>query len=156
LSGQPSVNATNLTATYATTPSLPMFPELPPPHADGWQPCHGDEVRLGMPMMRDGPEMWAAWIDQHPDKRPQGIVIMPDGHASMRGICGMQLIKWRNPRPAVVERQRTQYVYLAAQLFASPSAYWHAIRRLHLTIVPSRSWTPYDGSIENLTVDDLM
>jgi hypothetical protein len=97
LSGQLSVNATDHTATYATALSLPMFPEFPPPHADSWQPCHGDEVHLSMPMMQDGPEMWAAWIDQHLDKHLQGIVIMPDGHVSMRGIHGMQLIKWRNP-----------------------------------------------------------
>jgi hypothetical protein len=37
-SGQPSVKATDLAATYATALPLPMFPELPPPHADGWQP----------------------------------------------------------------------------------------------------------------------
>jgi hypothetical protein len=43
------------------------------------------------------PMMWAAWIDQHLDKRPQGIVIMLDGRMSLRGIHGMQLIKWCNP-----------------------------------------------------------
>ena len=37
-SGQTLVNATDLTVTYTTALSLPMFPELPPPHADGWQP----------------------------------------------------------------------------------------------------------------------
>jgi len=155
-SGQPSVKATNLATTYATALPLPMFPDLPPPHADGWQPRHGDEVRLGMPMMRDNPEMWAAWIDRHPDKCPQGIVIMPDGRVSLHGIRGMQLIKWHNPRPAVTERQQTQYVFIAAQLFALPSAYWHALRQLRLTVVPRRLWAPYDGSIDNLTVDDLV
>jgi hypothetical protein len=47
-------------------------------------------------------------------------------------------------------------VYIAAQLFASPSAYWHTIRRLHLTVVPSQSWALYDGSIKNLTIDNLV
>jgi hypothetical protein len=56
----------------------------------------------------------------------------------------------------VAERQRTQYVFLAAQLFTSPSAYWHALWQLHLTIVPGQLWTPYDGLIENLTVNDLV
>ena len=96
------------------------------------------------------------WIDQHPDKCPHGIVVMPDGRISMRGIRGMQLIKRRNPRPKVAEQQRTQYLFLAAQLFASPSVYWHALQRLRVTVVPSQTWSPYAGSIANLTIDDLM
>ena len=56
-----------------------------------------------MPMLRDGPEMWAMWIDQHPDKCPHGIVVMPDGCISMHGIHGMQLIKWHKPRPEAIE-----------------------------------------------------
>jgi hypothetical protein len=100
-----------------------MFPELPPPHDDGWQPHHLDDVRLDMPKLRDQPEVWAMWIDQHPDKCPRGIVVMPDGRVSMCGIRGMQLIKRRNPRPEVAEQQRTQYLVLAAQLFASLSVY---------------------------------
>ena len=108
-----------------------------------------------MPMMRDVPELWAEWIDQHPDKCPRGILILPDGHVSMRGICGMQLIKRRNPRPAAADWQWTQYLFIAAQLFALPWAYWEALQRLHLTIIPEQSWTPYDRSIENLTIDDL-
>jgi hypothetical protein len=47
-------------------------------------------------------------------------------------------------------------VFLAAQLFVSPSAYWHALWQLHLIIVCSRSWNPYAGLIENLTINDLM
>jgi hypothetical protein len=47
-------------------------------------------------------------------------------------------------------------VFLAAQLFTSPSAYWHALQWLHLTVVCGQSWNPYAGSIENLTIDDLM
>jgi len=47
-------------------------------------------------------------------------------------------------------------VFLAAQLFASPSAYWHALQQLHLTIVRSQSWNPYAGLIENLTINNLM
>jgi len=47
-------------------------------------------------------------------------------------------------------------VFLAAQLFASPSAYWHALQQLHLTVVRGQSWNPYAGSIENLTINDLM
>ena len=47
-------------------------------------------------------------------------------------------------------------MFLAAQLFASPSAYWHALWRLHLTVLCSRSWTPYAGLIENLTIDELV
>jgi len=112
-----------------------MFPDLPPLHTDGWQPHHVDKVCLGMPMMRDVPEMWAEWIDQHPDKHPWGIVAMPDGHISMCGIHGMQLIKWCNPQAEVVEQQQTQYLFIAAQLFTSPRAYWEAIQRLHLTII---------------------
>ena len=74
----------------------------------------------------------------------------------MRGIRGMQLIKWRNPQPEAAEQQRTQYLFLAAQLFASPSAYWHALWRLHLTVVPGRSWAPCACPIVNLTIDDLV
>jgi hypothetical protein len=114
-----------------------MFPDLPPPHADGWQPHHVDEVRLSMPMLRDIPEMWAEWVDQHLDRRPRGIVV----HV-------MQLIKRRNPRSEVVERQWMQYLFIAAQLFASPRAYWEAIWRLHLTVVPGRSWIPTMGQLK--------
>jgi hypothetical protein len=81
---------------------------------------------------------------------------MPNGRVSMRGIRGMQLIKQRNPRPKVAEQKQTQYVFLAAQLFASPSAYWHVLQQLCLTVVPGRTWTPYAGSIANLTINDLM
>jgi hypothetical protein len=147
---------TDLTTTSAAKPQLPMFPELPPPHDDGWQPRHAEDVQFDMPKLRDEPKVWAMWIDQHLDKCPCGIVDMPDGRVSMRGIRGMQLIKRRNPRPEVAEQQQTQYVFLAAQLFVSPSAYWHALRRLCLTIVPGRTWTPYAGSIANLTIDDLV
>ena len=73
------------------------IPDLPPPHKDGWQPHYVDEVCLSMPMLQDGPKMWAMWLDQHPDKRLCGIVVMPDGCVSMRGICGIQLIKQRKP-----------------------------------------------------------
>jgi hypothetical protein len=100
--------------------------------------------------------MWAMWIDQNPDHCPRGIVVMPDGRISMRGIRGMQLIKWRNPRREAVEQHRTQYLFLAAQLFASPSAYWHALWRLHVTVAPSRSWTPCACLIANLTINDLV
>jgi hypothetical protein len=100
--------------------------------------------------------MWAMWIDQHPDKCLRGIVVMPDSHISLRGIRGMQIVKQCQPRPEAIERQRTQYVFLAAQLFASPSAYWHALRCLHLTVVCGRSWNPYAGSIDNLTINDLV
>jgi hypothetical protein len=123
LPGQPSVSATDLAATDTTAPSLPLFPALPLLHDDSWQACHVDEVCLGMPMLQDSPKMWAMWIDQHLDKCPPGIVVMPDSCVSMCGIHGMQLIKWRNLQPAVAERQQTQYVFLATQLFASPSAY---------------------------------
>jgi hypothetical protein len=84
---------------------LPLFLELPPLHDDGWQPCHTEDVRLNMPKLQDSPKMWAMWIDQHPDKCPHGIVVMPDGRISMHGICGMQLIKWCNPQPEVAEQQ---------------------------------------------------
>jgi len=47
-------------------------------------------------------------------------------------------------------------VFLAAQLFTSPSVYWHALQRLCLTIVPGQTWTPYAGSIANLTIDNLV
>jgi hypothetical protein len=147
---------TDLAATSAAKPQLPMFPQLPLPHADGWQPRHLDDVWLDMPKLWDEPEVWAMWIDQHPDKCPCGIVVMPDGRVLMHGIHGMQLIKWRNPCPEVAEQQRTQYVFLAAQLFASLSVYWHALQRLCLTVVPGRTWTPYASSIANLTVDDLV
>ena len=86
LSGQLSVNATDHTATYATALSLPMFPEFPPPHADSWQPRRPEDVWLNMPMLRDTPKMWEMWIDQNPDKCLCGIVVMPDGRVSMRGI----------------------------------------------------------------------
>jgi hypothetical protein len=155
-SGQSADSPTNLATTSTAEPPLPLFPELPPPHDDGWQPHHAEDVRLNMPMLWDGPKMWAMWIDQHPDKCPRGIVVMPDSRISMHGIHGMQLIKRRNPRPEAAEQQQTQYVFLATQLFTSPSAYWHALRQLHLTVVPGRSWTPYAGSIANLTIDDLM
>jgi len=79
------------------SPQLPLFPELPLLHADSWQPCHPEDVWLNMPKLQDTPEMWAMWIDQHPDKSPHGIVVMPDGRISMRGIRGMQLIKRCNP-----------------------------------------------------------
>jgi hypothetical protein len=130
--------------------------ELPLPHDDSWQPCHAEDVQLNMLKLQDGPEMWVMWIDHHPDKCPHGIVVMPDGHVSMRSIRGMQLIKQRDPQPEAAEQQRTQYVFLAAQLFTSPSTYWHALRQLHLTIVPSRTWTPYTGLTVNLTIDNLM
>jgi hypothetical protein len=68
----------------------------------------------------------------------------------------MQLIKWRNPRREAVEQHRTRYLFLAAQLFASPSAYWHALRQLHLTVAPGRSWAPCTCPIANLTIDDLV
>ena len=113
-SGRPAAGSTDLATTSASAPSLPLFPDLPPPHADGWQPCHVEEVWLGMPMMQDVPEMWAAWVDQHLDQHPRGIVVMPDGRMSMHGIHGMQLIKRCNPRSEVVERQRTQYLFIAA------------------------------------------
>jgi len=50
-----------------------------------------------MPKLWDIPEMWAMWIDQHPDKCPHGIVVMPDSHISMRGIHGMQIVKQCQP-----------------------------------------------------------
>jgi hypothetical protein len=136
LSGHLADGPTDLATTSAVKPQLPMFLELPPPHADGWQPCHLDDVRLDMPKLQDQPEVWAMWIDQHPDKCLRGIVVMPDGRVSMRSIRGMQLIKRHNPRPEVAEQQRTQYLFLAAQLFMSPSVYWHTLRRLRVTIVP--------------------
>jgi hypothetical protein len=95
LSGHSVDGPTDLAATSAVKPQLPLFPELPPPHADGWQPRHPEDVWLNMPKLRDTPEMWAMWIDQHPDKCLRGIMVMPDGRVSMRGIRGMQLIKWR-------------------------------------------------------------
>ena len=67
-------------------PQLPLFPELPLPHADGWQPCHPEDVQLNMPTLQDPTKMWAMWIDQNPDHCPHGIVVMPDGRVSMRGI----------------------------------------------------------------------
>jgi len=104
-SGHTADGPTDLTATSAAKPQLPMFLELPPPHADGWQPHHPDDVRLDMPKLWDQPKVWAMWIDQHPDKCLCGIVVMPNGHISMCSIQGMQLIKRRNPRPEVVEQQ---------------------------------------------------
>jgi hypothetical protein len=71
-----------------TKPLHRQFPDLPLPHADGWQPCHELKVCVGMPMMQDIPEMWAEWIDQHPDKCLRGILIKPDSHVSMRDILG--------------------------------------------------------------------
>jgi hypothetical protein len=68
----------------------------------------------------------------------------------------MQLIKRRNPRCEAVEQHRTQYLFLAAQLFALPSAYWHALRWLHVTVAPGRSWAPCACPIANLTINDLM
>jgi len=68
LSGHSVDGPTDLAATSAVKPQLPLFPELPPPHADGWQPRHPEDVWLNMPKLRDTPEMWAMWIDQHPDK----------------------------------------------------------------------------------------
>ena len=104
-SGLSADSPTDLATTSATKPQLPRWPELPLPHADGWQPCHPDDVQLDMPKLRDQPEAWAMWIDQHLDKCPRGIVVMPDGHVSMRGIRGMQLIKRCHPRPKVAEQQ---------------------------------------------------
>jgi hypothetical protein len=77
---------TDLATTSAAKPQLLLFPELPPLHADGWQPRHPEDVRLNMPTLQDPPEMWAMWIDQNPDHCPHGIVVMPDGCVSMRGI----------------------------------------------------------------------
>jgi len=48
----------------------------------------------------------------------------------------MQLVKQCNPRPEVAEQQQTQYVFFAAQLFMSPSVYWHALWWLCLSVVP--------------------
>jgi len=58
-----------------------------------------------MPRLRDIPEMWAMWIDQHPDKHLRGIVVMPNSRISMCGICGMQIVKRRQPRPEATEQQ---------------------------------------------------
>ena len=44
LPGWPSGSATDLAATGAAALSLLLFPDLPPPHKDGWQPCHVEEV----------------------------------------------------------------------------------------------------------------
>jgi hypothetical protein len=136
-SGPSADSPTDLAATSAAKLQLPLFPELPPPHADGWQPRHPEDVWLNMPTLRDPAEMWAMWIDQNLDCCPRGIVVMPDGRVSMRSIRGMQLIKRCNPQREAVERHRTQYLFLAAQLFTSPSTYWHALRQLHVTVVPS-------------------
>ena len=103
-SGPLADSPTDLTATSAAKLQLPLFPELPPPHADGWQPRHLEDVRLNMPTLWDPAEMWAMWIDQNLDHCPRGIVVMPDGRVSMCGIQGMQLIKWRNPRCEAVEQ----------------------------------------------------
>jgi hypothetical protein len=86
LSGFLADSPTDLTATSAAKLQLPLFPELPLPHADGWQPRHPEDVRLNMPMLRDPAEMWAMWIDQNPDHCLHGIVFMLDGRVSMRGI----------------------------------------------------------------------
>jgi hypothetical protein len=102
-SGQPLVSTTDLTATSASTPSLPLFLDLPSLHDDGWQPHHVDEVHLGMPMLWDVLEMWAMWIEQLPDKHQCGIVVMPDSRVSLCGIHGMQLIKRRNPQPEALK-----------------------------------------------------
>jgi len=96
-SGPLADSPTDLAATSAAKPQLPLFPELPPPHADSCQLRHLEDVWLNMPMLRDPAEMWAMWIDQNPDHCPHGIVVMPDGRVSMHGIRGMQLIKRRNP-----------------------------------------------------------
>ena len=96
-SGHSADGPTNLAVTSAAKLQLPLFPELPPPHADGWQLRHLEDVQLNMPMLWDPAKMWAMWIDQNPDHCPCGIVVMLDGHVSMRGIRGMQLIKWHNP-----------------------------------------------------------
>jgi hypothetical protein len=136
-SGHSVDGPTNLAATSAAKLQLLLFLELPLLHADGWQPCHQEDVRLNMPTLWDTPEMWAMWIDQNPDKCPRGIVVIPDSCILMRSIRGMQLIKRRNPQREAVEQHRTRYLFLAAQLFASPSAYWHALRWLHLTVAPS-------------------
>ena len=85
-SGLSADSPTDLTATSAAKLQLPLFPELPPPHTDGWQPRHPEDVRLNMPKLWDPAEMWAMWIDQNPDKCLCGIVVMPDGHVSMHGI----------------------------------------------------------------------
>jgi len=102
--GRPSASSPKHTATSASELSLPLFLDLPPPHADRWQPRHVDGVRLGMAMMRDVPEMQADWIDQHPDKCLRGIVVMPDGHMSICSICGMQLIKQHNPKAKAIKQ----------------------------------------------------
>jgi hypothetical protein len=47
-------------------------------------------------------------------------------------------------------------LFLAAQLFVLPSAYWHALRWLHLTVAPSRSWAPCACPIANFTINDLV
>jgi len=47
----------DLATTGAAAPLLLLFPDLPPPHEDGWQPHHVEEVRLSMPRLRDIPEM---------------------------------------------------------------------------------------------------
>jgi hypothetical protein len=75
-SGHSVDGPTDLAATSAAKPQLPLFPELPPPHDDSWQPHHLEDVRLNMLKLQDTPEMWAMWIDQHPDKCPRGIVAM--------------------------------------------------------------------------------
>jgi hypothetical protein len=153
--GQALSRSPDRTVTSALQQSQHMFPDLPPPHEDRWQPRHPDEVHVSMPRMRDVPKLWAKWIDQHLDKCPRGILIKLDGRVSMRSIHGMQLIKQRNPHPQVVERQRTQFLFMSIRLFTSPWAYWEAQQRLHMTVVNSRLCEPYDGSIDNLTVDAL-
>jgi len=109
---------------------LPQLLELPPPHENGWQPHHELEEWLNMPMLRDVPNLWAEWIDQNPTKCLQGIRIKPDGHVSLRSIRRMKLIKQQNPCPKVADRNQTQYLYIATQLFVSPNAYYEAIQWL--------------------------
>ena len=55
--GRPSGSTMDLATTGAAALSLLLFPDLPPPHEDGWQPHHVEEVRLSMPRLRDIPEM---------------------------------------------------------------------------------------------------
>ena len=57
-SGHSADGPTNLAATSAAKRQLPMFTELSPPHDDGWQPRHMEDVQLDMPKLRDEPEVW--------------------------------------------------------------------------------------------------
>ena len=113
---------------------LPQFPELPPPHADGWQPCQELEECLNMPKLRDLPELWVEWIDQHLAKCPHGIRVKPDGCVSLRSICRMKLIKQQNPPITAGDRKQTQYLCITAQLFALPNAHYEAIQCFQLTV----------------------